>query len=143
MTYVIKKFVNNINDLCSDTSNISNMFTMTIKYSFENYIMRFKQHARIELEYLLFINVYFDKLYNNGYRFTKEQILKMFSTLIVIFIKMYHDEFYSMDIYCQIAGIQLNEFNKIEFEMYNMMNYNAFVSESEYEAQKIEYTILQ
>lgn len=81
--------------------------------------------------------LYVDRLckYNNVI-LTLNNIHKMLFTSIIISIKYNEDQCYMDDYYAKVGGVTLLEYTQLQYEFLQLIKYNLYISEKEYETYK-------
>lgn len=127
-------FIKSIEELCTEKNKLvsdiylSNMSVFRL-VPLEIYIARFIKFAKIEDTHIKYINFYFRKLNEKKYYFMKQHLHKLLAILIIIFIKFYYDNNYSMKYYSNVAGISYNDILKMEIDILSMLDYELYISD--------------
>ncbi len=58
---------------------------------------------------------------------TEFNIHRIMFIAILISIKYNEDNVFKNDYYAKVAGVNLNEINKMEFEFINLLNFNVYI----------------
>ena len=67
---------------------------------------------------------------------TEFNIHRIMFIAILISIKYNEDNVFKNDYYAKIAGVNLNEINKMEFEFINLLNFNVYIDPYVFENYK-------
>ena len=146
------KFENNYKRLINLLSNIiGNTIEKSVKYeqklnqielnkSFEEpkisiakYIRRIIKHSNPEPSTLILGVIYFDRICNNGnIIFNFFNVYKLLLISFVLAIKFNEEYFETNQYYSKIGGLNLNNFNKLEIKVLEIINYDLYVYEDLY-----------
>lgn len=119
--------------------NKSNFYSCRVpSISLLKYIDRLIRYAPCSKECYIIGFVYLSKFYKEtvfkekAFFFNIKTIYRLFLTSILLASKFIDDKFYSNEYYAKIGGITLEELNKLEIEFLQTINFECFVSKSEY-----------
>ena len=112
--------------MCEDNNNLPIIY----------YINRIIKYFKCSDSFIILALIYINRLHqlspnikiNNNYSFHK-----LLTTSCVISCKFLEDCHFNNSFYAKIAGISLTEFNILEIEMLQKLDYNLYVNESEYD----------
>merc|ERR1711964_553292 len=78
--------------------------------------------------------VYLDRLVKEHpkFRVSTLNVHRLLATALLLAAKMQDDTFYTNTYYAQVAGLSLQEFNKLEAEMLRLLDWNVYVPPKEY-----------
>jgi hypothetical protein len=149
MKNIVSVFTKHIYAICSDIKNdddkiyLDSIFSLEFPYlmSFDKYVERFMEYAGIDKEYLVGIYIYFQRLKNLDYFFTKDNIHKLFAIFAIIFSKTFPDEYYSMSFYSQVSGIPIKNLLQMEIGILFALEWDVTIDKEEYMKIYHEYEI--
>ncbi len=99
------------------------------KISIYDYLMRIQKYSNIEKNTLIVSLVYIDRFCElNNLTLTYFNIHRILFVSILVSIEYNEDKFYEKKYYAEIAGISLNELNKLESIFLEMCQFKLFVS---------------
>ena len=82
---------------------------------------------------LITVLIYFERLLKlTGEHITSCQIHRLIAVTCIIAVKYHCDLYYSNAYYAKMAGIQLPEFNKMEFYIITLLDFKLEISENSY-----------
>ena len=117
----------NINDVSSNLDN----------YDFEELFRICVKILKINDNLLVLIMMYIDKIIENGkFILCEKNINKLFYTCLIITQKYYEDNSYNNKAYAKFVGISCNELLKMEMEFMNMINFELFIKDEDFEKYK-------
>jgi hypothetical protein len=103
------------------------------KISQEEYIERLRLYMKFEESSLILSIVYLDRFCTEkGVKITARNFHRLFLISLVTAIKYSEDLNYSNLIYSKIGGVKLTQFNEMECEFLNGLNWKLFVGEEEF-----------
>ena len=105
------------------------------KILLKEYINRIIIYTEIEKNTLISSLIYIDKI-DKKKPITEFNIHRIFFTAILISIKYNEDDILKNDYYAKIAGVNLNEINKMEFDFINLLNFNLYIDPYIFEEYK-------
>ena len=94
--------------------------------SMSDYLIRIITYSEIEENTLISSLIYLDR-FDQKKQITKFNIHRILFCSILISIKYNEDEIYKNEFYSQIAGISLEELNKIEYEFVSLLDFNLYI----------------
>ena len=98
------------------------------------YIENLVNDGNTTIEILIIVLIYLNRLSKNqNIIFNHQNIHKFIFAAFIAAIKFYEDDCYSMSYYSKIGGISLEEAIMLEYEFMNLIDYNLFVKQGEYE----------
>ena len=102
------------------------------KISILEYINRIIKYTYLEKSSLIVSLIYLDRICQNDILLTDYNIHRLLLISIIISIKINEDKIFGNNYYAQVGGISIKEFNSIESDFVNFINYYLFVTEEEY-----------
>jgi len=118
---------NNMNLM--DTSSIFDNTDEEASITFTDYIERFVMYTHTTFDLLADILVILDRFLRiNNIAIKKNNKYRLFASAFVCTYKFYSDKFHSNRTLAKIAGLPLDELNKLELEFLFKINFNLFVS---------------
>ncbi len=105
------------------------------KILLKEYINRIIIYTEIEKNTLISSLIYIDKI-DKKKPITEFNVHRIFFTAILISIKYNEDDILKNDYYSKIAGVSLNEINKMEFDFINLLNFNLYIDPCIFEEYK-------
>ena len=97
-----------------------------------DYIQRIIEYTNIENSTLIISLIYLDRICQNDIIITEYNIHRLLFICIISSIKYNEDIIYENNYYCQVVGVSIKEFNKIEREFLTLIDYILYVSENQY-----------
>ena len=102
------------------------------KISISDYLHRIIEYTNIENSTLIISLIYLDRICQNDILLTEYNIHRLLFICIISSIKYNEDIIYENNYYCQVVGVSIKEFNKIESEFLTLIDYILYVSEKEF-----------
>ena len=102
------------------------------KISILEYINRIIKYTYLEKSSLIVSLIYLDRICQNDILLTDYNIHRLLLISIIISIKINEDKIFGNNYYAEVGGISIKEFNSIESDFVNFINYYLFVTEEEY-----------
>ena len=94
--------------------------------SLEKYLIRIIKYTEVENNTLIVAYLYIIKLIKNeNFILSINNIYRLLLGSVVLAKKVLEDLKYNNSYYCEIGGISLQEFNKIEFSLFVRLNYEV------------------
>jgi hypothetical protein len=117
--------------------NYKNKISLNIKeipnITITNYLKRLIRHSNPEPSTLILGVIYFDRICNNGnIIFNFFNVYKLLLISFVLAIKFNEEYFETNQYYSKIGGLNLNNFNKLEIKVLEIINYDLYVYEDLY-----------
>ncbi len=117
--------------------NYKNKISLNIKeipnITITNYLKRLIKHSNPEPSTLILGVIYFDRICNNGnIIFNFFNVYKLLLISFVLAIKFNEEYFETNQYYSKIGGLNLNNFNKLEIKVLEIINYDLYVYEDLY-----------
>ena len=128
------KYKQKINKL---EDNYQNKISFNLKeipnITITNYLKRLIKYSNPELSTLILGVIYFDRICNNGnIIFNFFNVYKLLLISFVLAIKFNEEYFETNQYYSKIGGLNLNNFNKLEIKVLEIINYDLYVYEDLY-----------
>ena len=102
------------------------------KISILEYINRIIKYTYLEKSSLIVSLIYLDRICQNDILLTDYNIHRLLLISIIISIKINEDKIFGNNYYAEVGGISIKEFNSIESDFVNYINYYLFVTEEEF-----------
>ena len=102
------------------------------KISILEYINRIIKYTYLEKSSLIVSLIYLDRICQNDILLTDYNIHRLLLISIIISIKINEDKIFGNNYYAEVGGISIKEFNSIESDFVNFINYYLFVTDEEY-----------
>ena len=139
-TYINEKLIKKISIILEKVLYLnSNKFQKT-KSSFNctfipnislyNYIYRIQKYSEMEDNTLILALIYIDRICCNNFIINYYNIHKIILISIVFAIKYNEDNYYTNSYYSKIGGIKINEFNALEKEFAQIIDFQFYVKKS-------------
>ena len=117
--------------------NYKNKISFNVKeipnITITNYLKRLIKHSNPEPSTLILGVIYFDRICNNGnIIFNFFNVYKLLLISFVLAIKFNEEYFETNQYYSKIGGLNLNNFNKLEIKVLEIINYDLYVYEDLY-----------
>ena len=139
-TYINEKLIKRISIILEKVLYLnSNKFQKT-KSSFNctfipnislyNYIYRIQKYSEMEDNTLILALIYIDRICCNNFIINYYNIHKIILISIVFAIKYNEDNYYTNSYYSKIGGIKINEFNALEKEFAQIIDFQFYVKKS-------------
>ena len=91
-----------------------------------DYINRIISYTEIEENTLICSLIYIDQI-DKKKQVTKFNVHRIFFSAVLSSIKYNEDEFFKNDYYSQVAGVTLNELNKMEYDFLVLLDFNLYI----------------
>ena len=98
--------------------------------SLYNYIYRIQKYSEVEDNTLILALIYIDRICCNNFIINYYNIHKIFLVSVVFAIKYNEDNYYTNSYYSKIGGIKINEFNALEKEFAQIIDFQFYVKKS-------------
>ena len=80
--------------------------------------------------------IYLDKLIMKNININKYNIYQLLFTCLLISVKYNEDNIYKNNYYSEIIGITLEQLNLLEYNLYYLLDFNAYIKNETYEYYK-------
>lgn len=102
--------------------------------SIEDYIKRIMKYTQMEMPTMIIAIMYIDQMcYKKKYILCLNNIYKLIISSSLISIKFNEDASYNNSFYSQVGGISLELMNRLEYELYVLMDFSLVVDYSDYQ----------
>ena len=140
---IITSISSNLEDLIME--NLHNIYQLYIKsdifflnhipqISIEDYIKRIMKYTQMNISSLILAIIYIDKMCeNNSYILCFNNIHRLILSSCLLSIKFNEDITFHNDLYARISGESVENVNKLEYELYVLLNFSLFVDYNYYE----------
>ena len=91
-----------------------------------DYINRIISYTEIEENTLICSLIYIDRL-DKKKQVTKFNVHRIFFSAVLSSIKYNEDEFFANEYYAKVAGVSLNELNKMEYDFLVLLDFNLYI----------------
>jgi hypothetical protein len=99
----------------------------------EEYLKRIIKYSQMEASTLIMAVIYIDKVcYLKKFILTINNIHRILLAAFTLAIKFNEDDYFKNSHYAKIGGIALEEMNKLEFELYVLLDFSLFVNNTLY-----------
>ena len=102
------------------------------KISILDYINRIIKYTYVEKSSLIVSLIYLDRICQNDILITDYNIHRLLLISIIMSIKINEDQIFGNNYYAEVGGVSIKEFNSIESDFVNYINYYLFVTEEEF-----------
>ena len=102
------------------------------KISILDYINRITKYTYVEKSSLIVSLIYLDRICQNDILITDYNIHRLLLISIIMSIKINEDQIFGNNYYAEVGGVSIKEFNSIESDFVNYINYYLFVTEEEF-----------
>ena len=102
------------------------------KISILDYINRITKYTYVEKSSLIVSLIYLDRICQNDILITDYNIHRLLLISIIMSIKINEDQIFNNNYYAEVGGVSIKEFNLIESDFVNYINYYLFVTEEEF-----------
>ena len=102
------------------------------KISILDYINRIIKYTYVEKSSLIVSLIYLDRICQNDILITDYNIHRLLLISIIMSIKINEDQIFNNNYYAEVGGVSIKEFNSIESDFVNYINYYLFVTEEEF-----------
>lgn len=125
----ISEIIDKAVDNCRLQTAVKQFYTPTRPaISTSEFIARCVTHFKCSKPCLVLAVIYVDRLLSyNVVCITDSNKYNIFSTALVIAVKIHDDNFYSNRCYAKVAGVSVNDLNSLELELCTYLDYNLFV----------------
>ena len=100
-----------------------------------DYINRIITYSDSEMNTLICSLIYIDRI-NKIKAINEFNIHRIFFTAVLISIKYNEDIIFNNDYYSKVAGVKLNEINKMELEFISLLDFNLYIDPEEFGSYK-------
>ena len=147
---IITSISSNLEDLIID--NLNDIYKLYVKsdifflnhipqISIEDYIKRILKYTQMNISSLILAIIYIDKMCEkNSYILCFNNIHRLILSSCLLSIKFNEDITFHNDLYARISGESVENVNKLEYELYVLLNFSLFVDYNYYE-KYFEYFI--
>lgn len=138
---IIQKISDLLTDICdegkstsknnSNTNKIKVFFSKKIpQKSIKDYLIRLYKYSKMSDSTLVLMLIYLDKICEmNKFKLTYYNIHKLLLASMIVAIKFNEDEYFSIDYYSKVGGVNIKEMKNLEYEFACLMNFRLFVDE--------------
>ena len=105
------------------------------KITLIDYINRIITYSDSEMNTLICSLIYIDRI-NKIKAINEFNIHRIFFTAVLVAIKYNEDIIFNNDYYSQVAGVKLNEINKMELEFISLLDFNLYIDPEEFGSYK-------
>ena len=105
------------------------------KITLIDYINRIITYSDSEINTLICSLIYIDRI-NKIKAINEFNIHRIFFTAVLISIKYNEDIIFNNDYYSKVAGVKLNEINKMELEFISLLDFNLYIDPEEFGSYK-------
>ena len=107
------------------------------KNNFEDFFIFCAKKLKIDDDILVLTMMNIDKiLSNNNFMLTYQNINRLFYTCLMVTQKYYGDNSYNNKLYADLVGISCDELLDMEMEYMNLVDYQLFIKEDEFQKYK-------
>ena len=147
---IITSISSNLEDLIIE--NLNDIYQLYVKsdifflnhipqISIEDYIKRILKYTQMNISSLILAIIYIDKMCEkNSYILCFNNIHRLILSSCLLSIKFNEDITFHNDLYARISGESVENVNKLEYELYVLLNFSLFVDYNYYE-KYFEYFI--
>ena len=140
---IITSISSNLEDLIID--NLNDIYKLYVKsdifflnhipqISIEDYIKRILKYTQMNISSLILAIIYIDKMCEkNSYILCFNNIHRLILSSCLLSIKFNEDITFHNDLYARISGESVENVNKLEYELYVLLNFSLFVDYNYYE----------
>tara|TARA_B110001469_G_C9277132_1_gene153827 strand:+ start:46 stop:480 length:435 start_codon:yes stop_codon:yes gene_type:complete len=100
--------------------------------STKDYLTRIYKYTNSSYEISIITYILLNKINKSFIKINSFNIHRILCTLILIVIKYYSDHYYDNAYYSKIAGITLQELNKLEITLLKKMDFRLYISLEEF-----------
>ena len=101
-----------------------------------DYINRIITYTEIEENTLICSLIYIDKLEQKK-QVTKFNVHRIFFSAILSSIKYNEDEYFNNEYYAKVAGVTINELNKMEYDFLVLLDFNLYIEPNTFNDYKM------
>ena len=105
------------------------------KITLIDYINRIITYSDSEINTLICSLIYIDRI-NKIKAINEFNIHRIFFTAVLVSIKYNEDIIFNNDYYSKVAGVKLNEINKMELEFISLLDFNLYIDPEEFGSYK-------
>ena len=105
------------------------------KITLIDYINRIITYSDSEINTLICSLIYIDRI-NKIKAINEFNIHRIFFTAVLVAIKYNEDIIFNNDYYSKVAGVKLNEINKMELEFISLLDFNLYIDPEEFGSYK-------
>ena len=105
------------------------------KITLIDYINRIITYSDSEMNTLICSLIYIDRI-NKIKAINEFNIHRIFFTAVLVAIKYNEDIIFNNDYYSKVAGVKLNEINKMELEFISLLDFNLYIDPEEFGSYK-------
>ena len=98
----------------------------------QRYLHRIFKYTFIEKSSLIISLIYLDRICKQKIFLTNYNIHKLLIISILLAIKYNEDSIFENKFYAKVFGINLNELNELEYEFINLIDFQFFINELEF-----------
>ena len=140
---IITSISSNLEDLIIE--NLNDIYKLYVKsdifflnhipqISIEDYIKRILKYTQMNISSLILAIIYIDKMCEkNSYILCFNNIHRLILSSCLLSIKFNEDITFHNDLYARISGESVENVNKLEYELYVLLNFSLFVDYNYYE----------
>ena len=140
---IITSISSNLEDLIIE--NLNDFYQLYVKsdifflnhipqISIEDYIKRILKYTQMNISSLILAIIYIDKMCEkNSYILCFNNIHRLILSSCLLSIKFNEDITFHNDLYARISGESVENVNKLEYELYVLLNFSLFVDYNYYE----------
>jgi hypothetical protein len=140
---IITSISSNLEDLIIE--NLNDIYQLYVKsdifflnhipqISIEDYIKRILKYTQMNISSLILAIIYIDKMCEkNSYILCFNNIHRLILSSCLLSIKFNEDITFHIDLYARISGESVENVNKLEYELYVLLNFSLFVDYNYYE----------
>jgi hypothetical protein len=140
---IITSISSNLEDLIIE--NLNDIYQLYVKsdifflnhipqISIEDYIKRILKYTQMNISSLILAIIYIDKMCEkNSYILCFNNIHRLILSSCLLSIKFNEDITFHNDLYARISGESVENVNKLEYELYVLLNFSLFVDYNYYE----------
>ena len=137
-TSTLKKRTPSIFD---NNSDINDVLSNLDNYDFEDLFRFCVKIFKINDNILVLIMMYIDKIIANGnFILCEKNINKLFYTCLMITQKYYEDNSFNNKTFANLVRLNCDELLKMEIEFMNMINFELFIKDEDFEKYKEKIT---
>ena len=105
------------------------------KITLIDYINRIITYSDSEINTIICSLIYIDRI-NKIKAINEFNIHRIFFTAVLVSIKYNEDIIFNNDYYSKVAGVKLNEINKMELEFISLLDFNLYIDPEEFGSYK-------
>ena len=140
---IITSISSNLEDLIIE--NLNDIYQLYVKsdifflnhipqISIEDYIKRILKYTQMNISSLILAIIYIDKMCEkNSYILCFNNFHRLILSSCLLSIKFNEDITFHNDLYARISGESVENVNKLEYELYVLLNFSLFVDYNYYE----------